>query len=110
MRSHVIRQKKEEIWDNLDELTKQTYGEEYLRKMYESFESMIPRCPKDLTPVVRAIRAALLSKRPREKYPLGFGAGSLLCVFPFLPVFLADRISYMLGVTPRDILPLALKK
>ena len=78
--------------------------------MYANFEATIPRYPTDLTPVVRAIRSGLMSKAPMEKYMVGSGSGVLLSIFPMLPIWIADKVSYVLGCTSEDVIPASLQK
>ncbi|WAR01629.1 DHI2-like protein, partial [Mya arenaria] len=66
--------RKEEIWEKLDENAKATYGLDYLDEIYSSLMEQCKTFPDDLTPVVRAMRSGLLSKRPKERYPCGAGA------------------------------------
>ena len=110
MNENVIRERKEEIWRNLDESTQKEYGREFLDKMYDNFQAAIPRYPTDVTPVVRAIRSGLLSKVPMEKFMVGSGSGVLLSLFPVLPIWIADKISYLLGCTSEDVVPASLQK
>jgi hypothetical protein len=109
LKPQLIQSRREECWKHLDQETKDTYGEGYFKQLYSNFESNIPRFPQDLSPVVRAIRAGLLSKRPQEKYPVGLGAGTLLCFYPLLPMFLADKISYAIGFSVKDKVPSAMQ-
>lgn len=90
----------------MDPDTQAAYGRDYLDKMYSVFENSIPNYPTDLTPVIRALRSGLLSKRPRSKYAVGRGAGFLLSIYPLLPLWLADTVSSNLSMMLDD--PLAL--
>ena len=105
-----MKEKRDHIWRKLDNETKCTYGREYLEKTYENFESSFPRYPNDLSPVVRALRSGLLSKRPRQHYSVGPGVGTLLTFYPLLPVWIADMFSIELGFPVKDVLPNALKR
>ena len=98
------------MWRYLDEATRAAYGEEYLNKMYDNFEASIPKYPKDLSPVTRAMCSALLSKQPAPKYAVGTGVGTLLSIFPVLPVWLSDQIVKILGFSVRDMQPRALQE
>ena len=102
----VIQARKEEVWRHMDPETQTMYGRDYLDKIYNTFESSIPSYPSDLTPVVRALRSGLLSKRPHEKYTVGRGAGTLLTLFPVLPLWLADHLSSSLSMVLDDCLPI----
>ncbi|KAL5007766.1 hypothetical protein ScPMuIL_016572 [Solemya velum] len=108
IKEHVLRRRQEEIWDTLDEDSKNTYGREYIDKIYNSIIIGAARYPVDLTPVIRAMRSSLLSKRPRERYPCGTGAETLMTLYPILPVWLADKVSNALGIIPRDVRPASL--
>lgn len=110
MSEQNIRDRREEVWKYMDEPTKLTYGREYLDKMYSSFENTTLRCPTDLTPVIRAIRSGLLSKRPREKYPIGRGAETLLTIFPVLPFWIGDKLASLMSVTDSENVPVSLQK
>lgn len=108
MKEHVLRSRQEEIWDSLDENSKHTYGRDYMDRIYNSIIIGANNYPVDLTPVIRALRSSLLSKRPRERYPCGTGAETLMTVYPILPVWLADKVSNALGIMPRDVHPASL--
>ncbi|KAK2181277.1 hypothetical protein NP493_402g00026 [Ridgeia piscesae] len=106
---HSLNEKKEYIWDNLDEKTKAVYGRKYFDKSYENFEAALCYFPTDLSPVVRAMRSGLLSMKPRQRYYVGRGAGTLVTVFPFLPVWLADKIIFSFGFANRELNPAGLQ-
>ncbi len=103
--SQTIHDRKHWVWSNLDEETKETYGEAFFNKIYENYELSIPKFPGDLTPVVRAMRSALLSKRPRWRYQVGLGAGTLVSLFPMMPLWLADKFTHALSYEPSDVAP-----
>jgi len=105
----TTQERKEFVWKHMDDLTKAAYGQAYFNKMYETFTSQVPKYPKDLTPVLRVIRAGLLSKRPRARYQVGLGAGLVLNLFPMLPVCLADKLVILLGSGVSDVMPAALR-
>ena len=105
----VIRERKEELWRLMDDKIQKEYGKDYFDRLYSNFSATVPRYPVDLTPVVRAVRSGLLSRRPLQRYIVGRGAGTLLTIMPVLPVWLADRIVNKLGTaTSPDLLPAAL--
>ncbi|KAK3594137.1 hypothetical protein CHS0354_040912 [Potamilus streckersoni] len=108
MHEQSLINKREEIWNSLDASTQESYGRDYLDKIYDTIISTSNRYPDDLTPVVRAMRSGLLSKRPRERYPCGVGAETLTILYSILPTWLSDKISLSLGIFPRDIQPAAL--
>ncbi|XP_022307314.2 retinol dehydrogenase 7-like [Crassostrea virginica] len=111
MKEYNITRRREEIWSTLEsEEIKETYGRHYLDSIYNSIIKGSSRYPSDLTPVTRAIRSGLLSKRPRERYPCGSGAEFLLTLYPLLPVWMADSLSASIGIMPRDICPAALEQ
>ena len=97
MNECVLLQRKEELWKLLDEPTKVTYGRDYYDKLHQQYGTYIPRFPTDLTPVIRALRSGLLSKRPQQKYTVGRGVGTFLTIYPLLPVWLADHIVQAIG-------------
>lgn len=111
MKEHNIIRRKEEIWNSVesDEI-RNTYGRRYLDGIYSSIIEGSGRYPSDLTPVTRAVRSGLLSKRPRQRYPCGTGAEFLLTLYPLLPVWMADSLSASLGIMPRNIRPAALEQ
>lgn len=111
MKEHNIVRRKEEIWNSVesDEI-RNTYGRRYLDSIYSSIIEGSGRYPSDLTPVTRAVRSGLLSKRPRQRYPCGTGAEFLLTLYPLLPVWMADSLSASLGIMPRNIHPAALEQ
>jgi hypothetical protein len=111
MKEHNIMRRKEEIWSSLenDEI-RNTYGRRYFDSIYNNIKEGSDRYPSDLTPVTRAIRSGLLSKRPRARFPCGTGAEFLLTLYPLLPVWMADSLSISLGIMPRTIQPAALEQ
>lgn len=111
MKEHNILRRKEEIWNSIEsEEIRNTYGRRYLDGIYNSIIEGSGRYPSDLTPVTRAVRSGLLSKRPRQRYPCGTGAEFLLTLYPLLPVWMADSLSASLGIMPRNISPAALEQ
>ena len=78
--------------------------------MYENFEAISHKCPVDLTPVIRALKSALLSKRPIEKCAVGFGACTFMCVVPLMPVWMADKLLHVLGSATVEFPPAELEK
>ncbi|KAK2148166.1 hypothetical protein LSH36_511g00021 [Paralvinella palmiformis] len=110
LNTQTIQERKSEVWKYLDEATQAAYGEEYLNRMYDNFEASIPKYPKDLTPVTQAMCGALLSKQPAPKYVVGTGAGTLINIFPVLPIWLSDQIIRIIGFSVRDKQPLALQE
>ncbi|KAH9502729.1 hypothetical protein Btru_069614 [Bulinus truncatus] len=71
MQGPVLQERKEELWGSLDEQTKQMYGKDYLDAAYDHIETYFHKYSKDLSPVIRCMRSALLSKRPKERYQCG---------------------------------------
>ncbi|CAH1787935.1 unnamed protein product [Owenia fusiformis] len=68
----LLKAHEEEIWSNLDTTTRDTYGRDYLENTREQMSKYTKNnkvFAQDITPVVRAMRSGLLSKRPRAKYP-----------------------------------------
>ncbi|KAL3841980.1 hypothetical protein ACJMK2_020056 [Sinanodonta woodiana] len=109
MHEQSMINKRDAIWNSLDASTQESYGRDYLDKIYDTIISTSNRYPDDLTPVVRAMRSGLLSKRPRERYPCGVGAETLTILYSILPIWLSDKISLSLGLMPREIQPAALR-
>lgn len=102
---HALRAKREEIWESMDESSKKTYGREYLDEIYNNLLSLKSKYPDDLTPVIRAMRSSLLSKRPRERYPVGAGADIVTYVYGLVPVWLADKISSAFTLMSKKAIP-----
>lgn len=99
----------DEVWTNLDEATKLTYGRPYIESLYTNIINIAQRkLPTDLTPVIRAIRSALLSRRPRDRYPCGVGSQMALTLYPLLPLWFADRFSQKISLIPRTVKPASL--
>ncbi|RUS70152.1 hypothetical protein EGW08_022084, partial [Elysia chlorotica] len=105
LQEHTLSKRKEELWSSLDEEAKQHYGRDYLDALYSHVQSCFQKYPRDLSPVVRCIRSGLLSKRPREQYPCGPGAETMVTIYPLLPVWLADYISSSLSILPKNLFP-----
>ena len=99
---------KDQVWEALDEEVQAAYGWDYFCKLWNNYEEAMQRCPTDLTPVVRAMRSALLSKRPVARYPVGSGARTILTIYPFLPFWLGDWISQAFGCSESEMLPASL--
>ena len=108
MKEYNINHRKDEIINSLKPSTKETYGEDYIEKIYQTIIDGAKRYPTDLTPVIRALRSGLLSKRPRSRYPCGSGAEFIMTLYPLLPVWLSDRVSSAIGIIPPNHLPSAL--
>ena len=104
-----IQARKEDLWKHMDDRTKNEYGRRYLDKLYENYEAYTPKCPEDLTPVIRCMRSGLLSKQPLKRYIAGRGARTLLTVYPLMPIWLADKLSTGLGFGVYDVKPLSLE-
>ena len=101
----TLRNRCDEVWNTLDEQTKKSYGREYLELIYNTVIGSADKFPDDLTPVTRAMRSGLLSKRPRERYPCGTGAEICFALYCILPTWLADKVSSALGVLPKNNFP-----
>jgi len=108
MQESALRCKKEEVWNSLEEEQKKTYGREYLDEIYNSLLGLSQTYPDDLTPVVRAMRSGLLSKRPRERYPCGAGMDAFIYFTNLLPVWWQDKILGALEQMPKSIRPASL--
>ena len=109
LNQQTMKEKRDIVWRNLDEQSKATYGREYLDSINDNFESSFPRYPSDLTPVIRALRSGLLSKRPREKFTVGPGVGTLLSLYPLLPTRIADYVSTVFGFAEKEVKPIGLR-
>ncbi|XP_052802115.1 retinol dehydrogenase 7-like [Mya arenaria] len=105
----TLKGRKEEIWEKLDENAKATYGLDYLDEIYSSLMEQCKTFPDDLTPVVRAMRSGLLSKRPKERYPCGAGADIFTYVMNLLPIWWGDTISLAMSPIPKSSHPAALR-
>lgn len=106
----LLRRRQEEIWGTLDPETQATYGSDYLEALYSHVITASASFSSDLTPVVRCLRSALLSMRPRARYPCGTGAEFIICAHPLLPVWIADKVMGSIGLLPCHLKPTALLK
>lgn len=106
----LLRCKREEVWNTMDEEAKKIYGREYLDEIYNSLLGLSKTYPDDLTPVVRAMRSGLLSKRPRERYPCGAGMDAFVYFNNLLPVWLQDKILGALEQMPKSVKPAGLRE
>jgi hypothetical protein len=104
----VLQRRQAEIWDTLDPATQETYGKEYIDAIYSHLQTVSANFNPDLTSAVRSIRSALLSMRPRARYTTGKGEELFVCLYPLLPVWLADTVMATLGLLPRHMKPAAL--
>lgn len=105
----VLESRLQEIWDSLDKECQLVYGKRYLEDLYKSYKELLPKIPTDLSPVVQAVSGALLSKNPRERYPCSQGADILTSIYSILPIRLADKISKLVSVIPKNSRPVALE-
>ncbi|GFO09453.1 corticosteroid 11-beta-dehydrogenase isozyme 2 [Plakobranchus ocellatus] len=105
LQEQILNKRKEELWSSLDEETKQMHSRESLDLLYSHVQSCFKKFPKDVSPVVRCIRSGLLSKRPREQYPCGTGAETLISIYPLLPVWMADYLSSSMSMLPKAMNP-----
>ena len=86
------------------------YGRKYYDQMYACFKANFEKTPSDITPVIRAMKSALLSKRPLAKYGVGRGAWFCIYVLPILPLWLSDYILHMIGATKVDASPVGIEQ
>lgn len=110
MSESVLRTRKEEIWETLDENRRKVYGREYLDEIYNSLLGLSNTYPDDLTPVVRAMRSGLLSKRPRERYPCGAGMDAFVYFNNLLPIWLQDKILGLFEQMPKQTKPASMNE
>ena len=82
----------------------QTYGREYLDSVYSHLVAGCHSLPTDLSPVTRSIRAGLLSRRPKARYP-SVTTEILITLYTLLPVWLSDCLAQSLSMIPRQIKP-----
>ncbi len=62
----------QEIWDNMDEVTRTDYGREYIRQFVNKMTTYVKNSPnKDRTPVVNAMLDAVTSSSPKHRYLVG---------------------------------------
>ncbi|XP_013389265.1 D-beta-hydroxybutyrate dehydrogenase, mitochondrial-like [Lingula anatina] len=94
-----------QTWEQMDRHTRERYGEEYYNQLFANYRHFILNFSKDLSPVVRAMRSGLLSKRPRERYPCGRGAETILTLFGILPIWMSDKIIQTFGLGVKNIKP-----
>jgi len=100
--SQIIAARQSEIITSIDETLKSIYTEEYIGRLYASFEANVGKYPVDLSPAVAAMTAAVLSKSPQARYVVGRGARTLLSLYAVLPSWIADRLSSALSLSIRD--------
>ncbi|XP_072034224.1 D-beta-hydroxybutyrate dehydrogenase, mitochondrial-like [Amphiura filiformis] len=61
-----------EIWDNMDDVSRQDYGRNYIHKFVEKMTTYVKNSPnKDRTPVVNAMVDAVTSSSPKHRYLVG---------------------------------------
>jgi len=101
----VLAAHRAEIWSSLDARTQVVYGEAYLSQLYANFQSSVLTYPSDISPVVAAMRTALLSRRPAARYAVGRGTRTLMCLMTILPSWITDRLSVAINATSHDIYP-----
>ena len=77
--------------------------------MYRSYDDLVSSLSTDLTPVVRALKSGLLSKRPRDNYPCGRGVELLSSLYPVLPLWLADHVISVVCPIAQNAVPESLK-
>ena len=94
----TLEMRREETWQSMSESARLACGRAYHEQLYANFDESRNKCSRDLTPVIRALKSALLSKRPLQKNPVGLGSSTMLTVFPLLPVWLTDRLLRAAGV------------
>ena len=104
----TIRRHKDDIWNSLDDVRRDTYGQEYLDHLYTELEVSSHKLPNDLSPVVRAVRSALLSKHPLTHYPVGVGARTVIYLLTLLPTWMADKFTSLIAISVHDIRPAAM--
>ena len=97
MSVQTLQSRREETWLAMSDAARRTCGRPFFDKLYENFEQSKNKCSVDLTPVIRALKSALLSKRPHQKCAVGRGSGTFLTVLPLMPVWLADRLIHSLN-------------
>ena len=62
----------QDIWDNMDEKTREYYGREYIKKFAAKMKTHVMNNPnKDRTPVVDAMVDAVTSANPKHRYLVG---------------------------------------
>ncbi|XP_074659878.1 retinol dehydrogenase 7-like [Tubulanus polymorphus] len=100
---------KEELWNaSLPSIRDDVYGRKYVDDLFTNFTSVMKSCASDLTPVIRAYRSALLSKRPRERYACDLLGECVLAVLPVLPTWISDWFCHSLAIG-RNLLPACLQ-
>ena len=101
----TLRLQRDVTWRSMDETTRAMYGAKYHSAMHDKFAHTAAKFPSDLTPVVRALKSALFSKRPNAKCAVGLGAPALLATQPLLPVWVSDYLVRLIGAASIDVAP-----
>ena len=105
MSAQALRRQRDVTWQAMDLSLRQAYGRKYFDAMHDNFARAAAKFPSDLTPVVHALVSALFSKRPVPKMAVGRGAGTVLAIFPVLPVWISDFLVRLLGAASVDLAP-----
>ncbi|XP_060109425.1 17-beta-hydroxysteroid dehydrogenase type 6 isoform X2 [Heteronotia binoei] len=83
----------EQIWTNVPQETKNSYGQAYFDNYYKMFkEGIVNKCSTDLYLVTDCMEHALTSKHPRTRYSGGWDAQFLYIPLSYLPTVLADFV------------------
>nr|XP_056710886.1 17-beta-hydroxysteroid dehydrogenase type 6-like [Euleptes europaea] len=83
----------EQIWTNVPQDTKESYGQTYFDNYYKTFkEAITTRCSTDLYPVTDCMEHALTSKHPRTRYSGGWDAQFFYIPLSYLPTVLVDFV------------------
>ncbi|XP_077184553.1 17-beta-hydroxysteroid dehydrogenase type 6-like [Paroedura picta] len=83
----------EQIWTNVPQETKDSYGQTYFDNYYKMFqEGIATRCSTDIYLVTDCIEHALTSKHPRTRYSGGWDAQFFYIPLSYLPSVLMDFV------------------
>ncbi|XP_015279154.1 PREDICTED: 17-beta-hydroxysteroid dehydrogenase type 6 [Gekko japonicus] len=85
--------KLEQIWTNVAQETKDSYGQTYFDNYYKMFkEALVTQCSTDLYLVTDCMEHALTSKHPRTRYSGGWDAQFFFIPLSYLPTVLSDLV------------------
>ncbi|XP_070566617.1 retinol dehydrogenase 7-like [Ptychodera flava] len=80
-----------DIMEDLDDEIKMTYDIDEQRSRMDVKDDQ-SKLPADLSPVTGVIQEALLSKHPKNRYPIGPGGGTFIWLANHVPSVILDRV------------------
>ncbi|XP_022250729.1 retinol dehydrogenase 3-like [Limulus polyphemus] len=101
----------QKVWDHMDHTKREQYGQKYFDAIVQKYDSLAVTFPQDLSPVIRCVKSALLSRKPRPRYITDRGAEFLMWLHSVLPTWLGDKLVDTVDVvTPKSIRPKTLMR